>query len=52
MRKTPPSGLALKVGQAARRMCRWDLVLTAQHLSHSGSVMLVREAKEVNFVQP
>jgi hypothetical protein len=30
-RKTPPSGLALKVGKASRRRWRWDFVLTAQH---------------------
>lgn len=30
----PPSGLALKVGTAARRRCRLALTLTFQHYDH------------------
>ena len=34
-KKTPPSGLAVKVGSAFRNRCKFPLQLTAQHLTIS-----------------
>lgn len=45
-RKTPPSGLALKVGSALRNRCRLPLQFTAQHLTTGQGSSFESEALE------